>query len=203
MIDLNAYYRVLHPDWSGETLPEFTGNDVKMMAVVETITPPQHEYIDRLVQKDRMEYNIKDSDIVTPLHKLEALTLYTDAQVVVANTATDNISNLLNDPGSFDLLLKSSFSKMLQLTRLLCVSSRINTISEYRQCRLHQFWDVYFNSVSNGSRHRRDALTDGIKIWLLDYQGIADNINTLIRVGAVDQSQILQRVDNLVTVRDI
>ena len=205
MIDLNAYYRVLHPDWDGSTLPVFTGEDVKVMAIVETITPPQHDFINRLIDKDRIEYdNSNDTTaMILPMRRMEVFTVYSDISTAVAITTTDKVHSILNDPGGFDLLLTSNFSKMLQLVRLLCVSSKINTVSEYRQSRLHQFWNTYFDRISNSDMDRKIELIDGFRLTHLEYQNIADNINTLIRVGDIDHSVLLKRVDNLVTVRDI
>ena len=205
MIDLNAYYRVLHPDWDGSILPVFTGEDVKVMAIVETITPQQHDFINRLIDKDRIEYDGSNDTaaIILPMRRMEVFTVYSDINTAVAITTTDKVHSILNDPGGFDLLLQSNFSKMLQLVRLLCVSSKINSVSEYRQSRLHQFWNVYFDRISNSDMDRKIELIDGFRLTHLEYQNIADNINTLIRVGAIDHSVLLKRVDNIVTVRDI
>ena len=205
MIDLNAYYRVLHPDWDGSTLPVFTGEDVKVMAIVETITPQQHDFINRLIDKDRFEYDGSNDTaaIILPLRRMEVITVYSDINTAVAITTTDKVHSILNDPGGFDLLLQSNFSKMLQLVRLLCVSSKINSVSVYRQSRLHQFWNAYFDRISNSDMDRKIELIDGFRLTHLEYQNIADNINTIIRVGDIDHSVLLKRVDNIVIVRDI
>ena len=205
MIDLNAYYRVLHPDWDGSRLPVFTGEDVKVMAIVETITPQQHDFINRLIDKDRFEYDGSNDTaaIILPLRRMEVITVYSDINTAVAITTTDKVHSILNDPGGFDLLLQSNFSKMLQLVRLLCVSSKINSVSVYRQSRLHQFWNAYFDRISNSDMDRKIELIDGFRLTHLEYQNIADNINTIIRVGDIDHSVLLKRVDNIVTVRDI